>query len=327
MPSLVQSEWFLGALQLPHRLIQGPLAGYSCAPFRSMFSAFQTPAYAVSEMISATDVLTKHTPDSRYLARWPEEGLLAYQLAGNDPQRMADAAAYLQMMGADLIDINCGCPKKKIRKKGLGSALLEQPETLLSIIKAMRAVLDIPLTVKIRIQDEQKDLYLAKAIEDAGADALIVHGRGWQDDYDKPLNLDRIAQIKKTLSIPLIGNGDVRDEQSLQRLFQQTGCDAVMIARAGCGRPWLYQSLLSKERPAIGLREQWRLFQRHIEGLAYLEDEYQALLQSRSLIRYYLRDYLEHLPLQAFYHVKAINQFEAFFNEVIARHQPQESVR
>lgn len=325
MPLSIKSEWFLGTLQLSHRLIQGPLAGYSCAPFRSMFSAFRQPAYAVSEMISAQDVLTKHRPDGRYLARWPEEGRLAYQLAGKDPSMMADAAQYLQAMGADIIDINCGCPKKKIRKKGFGSALLEQPDTLLSVIKAMRDVLQIPLTVKIRIQDEQKDLYLAQAIEAAGADALIVHGRGWQDDYDKPLHLDRIMKIKNQLSIPVIGNGDVHDQHSLNRLFQQTGCDAVMIARAGCGRPWLFQSLLTGEMSKIHLGDQWQLFKKHIDGLALLEDEYQALLQSRSLFRYYLRDWLSELPLQNFYQLKAIEEFDAFFNERIARHQQPES--
>ncbi len=325
MPPPIQSEWFLGALQLPNRLIQGPLAGYSCAPFRSMFSSFLPPAYAVSEMVSAQDVLTKHGPNSRYLARWPGEGRLAYQLAGKEPSMMADAAEFLQSTGADIIDINCGCPKKKIRKKGMGSALLEQPETLLSIIKAMRRVLHRPLTVKIRIQDERSDLYLAEAIEDAGADALIVHGRNFQDDYDVPVLYERIAKIKHRLSIPVIGNGDVSDRQSLNQMLEQSGCDAVMIARAGCGRPWLYQSLLEGTRPPLSLSSQWQLFMRHIEGLAALEDDYQALLQSRSLFRYYMKELLDPLPLQDFYTLKSIDEFENFFTEQIAPRQQPES--
>jgi tRNA-dihydrouridine synthase len=120
MHSFINSPLLIGSLTIPHRLIQGPLAGYSCAPFRAIFNQFTPPAYCVSEMCSANDVIHKHQANSRYLYRAPEERILAYQISGTDPQIMAQAAGHLQSIGADLIDLNCGCPKNKIRKKGAG---------------------------------------------------------------------------------------------------------------------------------------------------------------------------------------------------------------
>lgn len=184
MHTFINSSWQIGSLTLPHRLIQGPLAGYSCAPFRVLFNQFIPPAYCVSEMISARDVLHKHSSQSRYLYRDPQEKLLAYQISGTEKEILADAALILQEHGANLIDINCGCPKTKIRKKGAGSALLESPEKLITIIQHLRKTIRIPLTVKIRLLGDERDLHLAQQIMDAGADALIVHGRRWLDDYD-----------------------------------------------------------------------------------------------------------------------------------------------
>ncbi|TAL62823.1 MAG: tRNA-dihydrouridine synthase family protein, partial [Legionella sp.] len=171
MLSFINSPLQIGSLTIPHRLIQGPLAGFSCAPFRELFNHFTPPAYAVSEMSSALDILHKHSANSRYVYRSPKEKILAYQISGTQENVMADAAATLQDFGADLIDINCGCPKIKIRKKGAGSALLENPDLLISIIRRVREVLHIPLTIKIRLQNNANDIQLAQQISDSGADA------------------------------------------------------------------------------------------------------------------------------------------------------------
>jgi len=138
MHTIINSPWQIGSLTLPHRLIQGPLAGYSCAPFRELFYQFTPPAFCVAEMSSAIDIIHKHSSQSRYIYRSPREKILAYQISGNDGDIMAEAALLLQKHGADLIDINCGCPKTKIRKKGAGSALLDDPEKLSAIIKKVR---------------------------------------------------------------------------------------------------------------------------------------------------------------------------------------------
>ena len=310
MMSLLNTPFSIGALQLPSRLIQGPLAGFSCAPFRELFTDFLPPAYCVTEMMSARDVIDKHLPSSRYLYRSPREKILCYQLSGNDPLMIAAAAARVESMGADLVDLNVGCPKPKIRKKGAGSALLEDEQRLVLIIEAVRRNVTIPLTVKIRLQDEASNVRIAKAIERAGADALIVHGRRWTDDYDIPCDKDSIAAIKQTIQIPVIANGDVSNQVSLLHLMQ-TGCDAYMISRAGTGNPWLYQQLLgSSVEVTDALRQEY--FRKHLEGLKDLEDEHRAVLQSRKLFRYYFRGQFSDEAYRLYCAIPSLEKIDSF---------------
>ena len=311
MQPFIQSAFSIGSLKLSNRLIQGPLAGYSCAPFRQLVYAFSPPAYCVSEMISAHDVLHKHTPSSRYLYRAPEEQTLAYQLSGNDPLLMARAAQKLEALGADLIDINCGCPKAKMRKKGVGSALLNNPEQIAAIVRTMRQAIRIPITVKIRIQTTSEDYALAQTLEQAGADALIVHGRRWTDDYAIASNLQQIAHIKQSVKIPVIANGDIACHTSLAHAVAVSQCDAYMIGRAGCGHPWLYQALLSNSNTNTPTDiSRIHIFIRHLHALAALESEHKAVLQSKSLIRYYFRNKLSESVLQAFYNLDNLRAIE-----------------
>jgi tRNA-dihydrouridine synthase B len=310
MLSFLNDSFNIGSLKLSNRLIQGPLAGFSCAPFRELYYDFVPPAYCVSEMVSAHDVLFKHQAHSRYVYRSPKETRLCYQLAGTEPSIVAKAALRLEKMGADLIDLNCGCPKAKIRKKGAGSALLDKPQQLCDIVRAVRQAIDIPLTVKIRIQGEAQDLALAKAVEEAGADAMIVHGRRWIDDYDVACDFARIKEIKKAVRIPVIANGDVSDFSSLVSAIKATECDAYMISRAGSGAPWLYQQMLREDAVSVTSELRAHYFMNHLENLARLEDEYRAVLQSKMLVRYYFKQ-LTPEGLKAFY---LLNDLRAITN-------------
>ncbi|MCW8470313.1 tRNA-dihydrouridine synthase family protein [Fluoribacter gormanii] len=312
MHAFINSSLKIGSLTLSNRLIQGPLAGYSCAPFRTLFNHYRAPAYCVTEMSSATDILHKHTANSRYIYRDPQEQILAYQIAGSEPSILAQAAQRLQQNGADIIDINCGCPKPKIRKKGAGSALLEEPEHLVRLVKEVRAAIIIPLTIKIRIQGDARDVLLAKKIEEAGADALIVHGRRWIDDYDVGSDLQQIAKIKQSIAIPVIANGDINDIHSLHRAIELSDCDAYMISRGGSGKPWLYQELLEQQGATISLAEKISLFMTHLQGLAALEDEYKAVLQSKSLVRYYFGKLLDESSLNRFYRLDSLGSIHCF---------------
>lgn len=317
MHTIINSPLHIGSLTLPHRLIQGPLAGYSCAPFRALFYKYVPPAYCVTEMSSAIDILKKHSKESRYIYRAPDEQLLSYQISGTDPLIMAQAAARLETLGADLIDINCGCPKTKIRKKGAGSALLEEPQKLVAIIHKIREAISIPLTVKIRIQGNELDINLAQQIEQAGANAVIVHGRRWIDDYDIECNLNQIAEIKKNIQIPVIANGDISSVSSLNQAIRISGCDGFMIARAGSGRPWLYQELLEQRSIKISEQEKIALFMEHLEGLSILEDEYKAILQSKSLVRYYFRSRFTRQQLNQFYDLKSLIEIKSFLDSTL----------
>jgi nifR3 family TIM-barrel protein len=273
-------------------------------------------------MSSAHDVLYKHAEHSRYLYRAPAEKRLAYQISGTDPEVMAKAAFCLQRLGADLIDVNCGCPKTKIRKKGAGSALLEQPEQLIAIVQKVRDAIAIPLTVKVRIQGNELDLSLAQHIEACGADALIVHGRRWLDDYDVACDVHQIARIKKSVNIPVIANGDIFDQHSLEHALEKSGCDGFMLARAGCGKPWLYQELLEQRPVKPSFSERVGLFLTHLQGLAELESEFKAVLQSKSLIRYYFKNELSAEALQAYYALNHLDEIKHFLQT--CPHPPEE---
>ena len=309
----LNAPFLLGTLLLPNRLIQGPLAGYSCAPLRQLFYQFIPPAYCVSEMISAQDLLQRGTTPTRYSYRAPEEKHLCYQISGATPGHLVDAASYLQAIGADLIDLNCGCPKPKIRKKGAGSALLDNPLQLVKLIQQVRCALNIPLTVKIRLQDAiSDDVALAQRIEQAGADALIVHARRWRDDYAVACDWTSIAAIKRAVSIPVIANGDLTSLTQIAQVYQETGCDAFMLARAGCGQPWLYESLLTgvATHQFITAQKILPLFEQHVRALAALEGERQAIQQSQSLVRYYFKQWLTSEQLNQFRSIQNLSQFD-----------------
>lgn len=291
------------------------MAGFSCAAMRRLFYRFKAPAYCVSEMLSAIDVISKHKPKGRYLFRDKLETTLCYQLSGTDAVIMAQAASKLESLGADIIDINCGCPKTKIRKKGAGTALLERPQQLAQIVTATKQAITIPLTVKIRINPErniEQDINLAKTIENAGADCLIIHGRSWQDDYNVACEYAYLKAIKTELTIPVIANGDIKDSHSLEQAKKQSNCDGFMLSRQGCGNPWLYQQLTATPVP-ISIETKLDCFKQHIHHLAQLDSDFSALLQSRRLLRYYFRELIQAQQLPGLYQQTTI---ETLFNQL-----------
>lgn len=293
----------IGGLDLPHRLIQAPLAGISCAPFRVLFSLYQKPAYAVTEMISAHSILSKQL-HPRYLAHDASEGLWCIQLSGSDPKLLYDAVQAAESYKPDLIDLNCGCPKPKIRAKGCGSALLESPDKLEVLIASMRSATSLPLTVKIRLNDHED---IPNRLEQAGADALIIHGRTYQEEYDTKARYSDIEKIAKAVSIPIIANGDVHDRASMQQCLDETGAAGIMIGRGAIGKPWLYQSLLhGPYEPTYD--EQLSLYNQHLNALAKLEgSEEVALYQGRRLLKWYFPEFTQ-TQLKHLYTIDTLEQ-------------------
>jgi len=286
----------IGSKIFEHNLIQGPLAGYSCAPFRKLFYQFTAPAYCVTEMISAQELVRNQKLNSRYVWRDPQETHLCYQLSGNCPDTLRKAAIIVTDLGADLIDLNCGCPKPKIRKKQCGSYLLSTPQHIAEIVAAMKSATNLPITVKIRVDgysNERHHLAVTQAVTQAGADALIVHGRHWTDSYQVGCHLDQISEIVRTTTIPVIGNGNVSNVDDLKKMLQ-TGCAGVMISRAGSGKPWIFQQLLAemsgKTYTPLSQADITHLFDQHVAGLIELIGETKALLESRKLFSYYFPD-------------------------------------
>ena len=294
------SSLTLGKRTFPNSLIQGPLAGYSCWPMRVLAQQYSPPAFCYTEMLSAKTLA--NTPlqniQPRFRIKDPREGALCVQLSGTHPEELAKAAERAIEFGADLIDLNCGCPVTKIRQKGAGSKLLEDPILLRKLVSALKSANgeEIPLSIKIRVDGDSPHRYslnAALAAEEAGIDFITIHGRHWSESYDTPCRLDQIAEISAELSIPVIANGDAHDTASTLHLLKETGANGVMIARAALGQPWLFNQINTEIRgekftpptqAKIG-----ELFLEHLDGLISLEGEKIAVLQARKLIKYYAR--------------------------------------
>lgn len=290
----------LGNKTFPTNLIQGPLAGISCAPFRELTWRYSQPAFSCTEMMSCKTLL--HQPKlalQRFIRKHPNEGPVCFQLSSSNSQELAEATKYITEYGADLIDLNCGCPVKKIRGKGAGSRLLSEPGKLYQLIRAMKENTHVPVSIKIRVDggsDEQFNQEVAKVVDDAGADFLVVHGRHWTEHYETPCRHDHIQFFVENVKVPVIGNGDVRDLVSLQKMFA-TGCAGVMIGRAGVGQPWLISQLMAEfnQQPFVkpSAQEITKIFLEHITALAeLLGSEKLAILQARKIAKYYAREFV-----------------------------------
>lgn len=292
----------INTLTLSHRsfpvnLIQGPLAGVSTAPFRALTAHYMQPAFSCTEMVSCHTII--HQSEfayHRFIKKHEKEGALCVQLSSSDPLQLAEATKRVTDYGVESIDLNCGCPVNKIRKKGAGSRLLTDARKIYTLIRAMKNNTHLPVSIKIRVQGSSNDRFhrdLANAINDAELDFLIVHGRHWTENYETPCHYNDIAYFVEEINKPVIGNGDIHSIDSLKKMFA-TGCQGVMIARASVGQPWLFNQLYAAMQgesfTSPSPQEIGRLFIWHIEELAtLLGNEKMAVLHARKLGKYYAR--------------------------------------
>lgn len=289
----------LGTRSFPTNVIQGPLAGISCASFRRLTWRYSQPAFSCTEMMSCKTILQQSsTHKRRYITKDPHEGPVCFQLSSSDPIELAEATKRVTALGADLIDLNCGCPVKKIRGKGAGSRLLTDPTRLYHLIKAMKDNTALPVSIKIRVQGESDERFhaeLVSVVTDAGADFMVVHGRHWTEDYTVPCRYDAIAYFVSALKIPVIGNGDIRCLASLERMFA-TQCAGVMVSRAGVGQPWLIKLLTAQHQGESYYPPTWQealaVFKEHVTDLAVLlGHEQRALQEARRFAKYYAKNW------------------------------------
>lgn len=248
--NISEQSFRIGSLQLKNRYLLAPLAGISDSSFRCI-AARQGASLVYTEMVSAKAMDQKNRNTKELLRFTDEEKPIGVQLFGHEPDVMERTVAALEPCGFDLIDINMGCPVPKVFKNGEGSALMKDPKLACALVAAACRQTQKPVTVKMRIgiDSEHVDpVDFAKRLEDAGAAAVTVHGRTREQYYSGPVHRDVIRDIKKVLSIPVIGNGDVKDPASAQRMFDETGCDAVMIGRGAIGNPWVFSQLVAAER-------------------------------------------------------------------------------
>ena len=241
-------------------LVMGPMTKGSNLPYRRLCAELGARVL-VSEMVVARRLKQKRRGEFALLRRTPEEPCFGIQLAGNQPDEMAWAAALAESRGADFVDVNLGCPIDHFTRKGLGAALARQPSRVRRIIETMRAAVSVPVTAKIRLgwnTTHRNYLDLAQALVDGGVAALTVHGRTREARYRHPAEWDVIAEVAARMPVPVIGNGDLLFGSDVPDLLARSGCAAIMTARASLIRPWIfrevdegYRDLTADDRLAI----------------------------------------------------------------------------
>ncbi|HIU69844.1 MAG TPA: tRNA dihydrouridine synthase DusB [Candidatus Scubalenecus merdavium] len=283
-------------VEFQNRAFLAPMAGVADRAFREICVQWGA-AYTVSEMVSAK-ALTMHDKKSMQLMEMsPAEHPRAIQLFGNEPQVMAEAAAACMAFSPDIIDINMGCPAPKIAQNGSGSALMKDPVLAGQIVSAVSRAVPVPVTVKIRKGWDDTCLTaldVALAAQENGAAAVTLHGRTRKEMYSGRADWAIIRTVKQALSIPVIGNGDVRDEQSAAQMLEQTGCDAVMIGRGALGNPFVFARInayLNECRVLgdVSVSQKMVTMLEQIQKAIDYKGEYVAMREARHHAAYYTK--------------------------------------
>ena len=235
----------IGNLEIKGHACLAPMAGVADRAFRELCVSYGASC-VISEMVSSKGLTMQDRKSKELLFLSEKERPAGAQIFGDDPEIMAKAALKAMEFSPDFIDINMGCPAPKIAGNGGGSALLKNPELIGRIVKSVVEVSPVPVTAKIRIGWDSEHINaveVAKRIEAAGASAITVHGRTKAQMYAPPVFLDEIAKVKKSVSIPVIGNGDIVDGKSAKKMLDETGCDFLMVGRGALGNPWIFRCI------------------------------------------------------------------------------------
>ena len=287
----------IGGVPLKSHAVLAPMAGVSDRAYRELCVRFGA-AYCVSEMVSSKALSFNSKKSEELMEISDLERPCGIQIFGDDPKCMADAAKHALENKPDIIDINMGCPAPKISSNGSGSALMKNPRLCGEIVKAVTAVTDIPVTVKIRKgwdDDSVNAVEVAKICESAGAAAITVHGRTRQQYYKPPVDYDIIKAVRESVSVPVIANGDIDSAEKAKEVMDITGCDLVMIGRATLGNPWIFSQINAYlENPNVkihtpDLEERLGVMIEHISKMLEYKGEHMAMLQARKLVVGYFK--------------------------------------
>jgi tRNA-dihydrouridine synthase B len=287
----------IGAHQLRNGLFVAPMAGITDRPFRRIARRMGA-GLAVSEMISSRPELRESRKTRLRQDHAGEPGPISVQIAGGEPAMLAEAARYNAGLGADIIDVNMGCPAKKVCNVQAGSALLEDEALVARILSAVVAAAGVPVTLKIRTgpaRERRNALRIARIAEDAGVQALAIHGRTRACMFAGRAEYDTIAEVKSRVRIPVIANGDVETPEEAKRVLELTGADGIMIGRAAQGRPWLFRSIAryleaGEKLPPPAAPEIGALLKEHLEGLYDLYGAEQGARVARKHIGWTVRE-------------------------------------
>ena len=263
----------IGNQELDNNILLAPMAGITDLPFRLICKEFG-PGLVTTEMISSKAILYDDSKTKKLMNIEGEKRPISMQIFGSDKDAMSYAAKYVSNL-CEIVDINMGCPAPKVTKNGDGSKLLLDIEKAKEVIEAVVQSSKVPVTIKIRAGWDKQNIIapeIAKIAENAGVSAITIHGRTRDEFYSGKADLEIIKKVKQAVQIPVIGNGDIKDEESAIEMFQKTGVDGIMIGRASLGNPWLFEKIIhylrtGEKLPDRSLKEKLQLIKRHL----YLE--------------------------------------------------------
>ena len=287
----------IGNLEFSVPVFLAPMAGVTDTAYRILAREMGCEL-VYSEMVSDKGINYRNTHTLEMLHTEPAERPIAMQLFGAEPQSVVRAAQYVESLGcADILDFNMGCPAPKVVKNHEGSALMKEPQQAFAILSALRKAVRLPVTVKMRLgwdDDSINVLELARLAEQAGMDAIAVHGRTREQFYRGQADWETIAAVKQAVSIPVIANGDVRTCADLARIFAVTGCDGVMIGRAAQGNPWIFRRFreflqTGVELPEPSLAERGEIILRHLDMLLQFKGDYIGPREMRKHATWYTK--------------------------------------
>ena len=281
----------IGDVELENNVFLAPMAGITDKAFRKIVKEYGA-GLTYTEMASAKALYYQDKKTEKLINTEAEKRPIAVQIFGSEPKIMAEAVRKLERE-ADIIDINAGCPAPKVVKNGDGSKLLLNVELLGEIVEQVKKATTKPVTVKIRTGWDEEHIVAvqaAKIIEQAGASAITVHGRTREQFYSGKADWNIIKEVKQSVKIPVIGNGDIENLEDAKKMFETTGVDAIMIGRGSLGNPWIFRSILQEKEQSVSGKERWETIQKHIELAIEDKGERNAIKEMRKHLAWYLKN-------------------------------------
>ena len=286
----------IGNIELENNILLAPMAGITDLPFRLICKQFGV-GLVTTEMVSSKAILYDDSKTKKLMNTTGEKRPISFQIFGSDNEAMAFASRYISNI-ADIIDINMGCPAPKVTKNGDGSKLLLDLEKAEEVIKSVVRNSKVPVTLKMRAGWDREHIVapeLAKIAESAGISAITIHGRTRDEFYSGHADLDIIKKVKESVNIPVIGNGDIKDEKAAKEMLEKTGVDGIMIGRAALGNPWIFEKIIyylktGEKLPDRPLNEKLDLIKKHLELEVEEKGEYTAVREFRKHIAYYTKN-------------------------------------
>ena len=285
----------IGSLLTKNNLLMAPMAGITDHPFRLIVKNCGC-GLAFTEMISAQGLIRSQKTAMRYLSSSKNDAPLGVQIFGSEPSALAEAAKVLTALNVDLIDINMGCPARKVVRSGSGVAMMKDLGKVASTVRAVRAATSLPLTVKLRAgwRNGSNALEVGRIAQDCGVDAVILHPRMAEQGFSGTADWNLIEALKSVLLVPVIGNGDIRCPQDALRMTEQTGCDGIMIGRGALGNPWIFDQILSlQERKGLPFgpdaEERLSVIAHHLDMEIDCHGEKRAVINFRKHLLWYTK--------------------------------------